>query len=188
MNQTKPQTWSPDPATREILEELRDEVGACMQCGTCTASCPNGFAMDVTPRQMWRMVQFGMLDRILESTTFWMCSSCYMCTLRCPRGLKLTRAMGALKRLARRRGTWRVRKNSAFYDAFMENIEKYGRVQETSLMPGYFLKSRDPLLPLHYLPLGVRMMRAGKLHTPNGTQKGRLKELFAKVREMEEES
>ncbi len=61
MNQTQSQTWSPDPATREILEELRGELGACMQCGTCTASCPNGFAMDVTPRQMWRMVQFGML-------------------------------------------------------------------------------------------------------------------------------
>jgi len=179
MNETK--AWSPDPVTREILEELRGELGACMQCGTCTASCPNGFAMDITPRQMWRMVQFGMLDRILESSTF------YLCTLRCPRGLKLTKAMGSLKRLARQRGTWKVRKNSAFYDAFMENVEKYGRVQETSLMPGYFLKSRDPLLPLHYLPLGVRMMRVGKLHVPDGSQKGRLKALFAKIREMEEE-
>jgi heterodisulfide reductase subunit C len=53
-------------------------------------------------------------------------------------------------------------------------------------MPGYFLKSRDPLLPLHYLPLGVRMMWVGKLHVPDGRQKGRLKALFAKVREMEE--
>jgi heterodisulfide reductase subunit C len=67
-------------------------------------------------------------------------------------------------------------------------VEKYGRVQETSLMPGYFLKKRDPLLPLHYLPLGVRMMRAGKLHVPDGSQKGRLKALFAKVREMEDQS
>lgn len=188
MKSNQSQAWSPDEESREILRELRAEVGACMQCGTCTASCPNSFGMDIAPRQMWRLVQFGMLDRILASKTFWLCSSCYLCTLRCPRGLKLTRAMGSLKRLARLRGDWRAKRNAAFYEAFMENVEKYGRVQETSLMPGYFLKKRDPLLPMHYLPLGLRMLRAGKLHPPSTAQKGLLRDLFAKAREMEERS
>lgn len=188
MNESRSHAWSPDPEYARLLHELQTEVGACMQCGTCTASCPNSAGMDYSPRQMWRLVQFGMLDRILVSRTFWLCSSCYMCTLRCPRGLKLTRAMGALKRLARVHGDWRARTNCAFYDAFMENVEKYGRVQEVSLMPGYFLKKRDPFLPMHYLPLGLRMLRSGKLHAPSPTQKGRLKDLFAKAREMEERS
>jgi len=156
-----------------------------MQCGTCTASCPNGFAMDVTPRRMWRMVQFGMLDQILESRTFWFCSSCYMCTLRCPRGLKLTAAMSALKRLARMEGSRQAKKNGAFYEAFMENVENFGRVQETRLMNGYFLKRKDPTLPLSFVPMGMRMMGKGKLHMPSGGQKGVLKPLFAKAREME---
>ena len=115
-------TWSPASEEYEsILGGLRETVGACMQCGTCTASCPNWHAMDITPRAMWRMIQFGMLDEILASRTFWMCSACYMCTLRCPRGLKLTSAMAALKRLARVDGNAEARRSGAFYEAFMDD-------------------------------------------------------------------
>lgn len=186
MNEAK--VWSSQPEARDILEKLQKELGGCMQCGTCTASCPNSFAMDLTPRHLWRLVQFGMLDDILASKTFYLCSSCYMCTLNCPRGLKLTRAMGALKRLARLRGDSISRKKSAFYDAFMDNVEKYGRVQELSLMPSFFLKKNDPTLPLHYLPMGMRMLRAGKLHIPGNSQKNRLKGMFTKARSMEKDS
>lgn len=186
MSEAVRQTWSPaSEADRAILADLRESVGACMQCGTCTASCPNWHAMDITPRAMWRMIQFGMLDEILESRTFWMCSSCYMCTLRCPRGLKLTSAMAALKRLARMDGSSRARKNSAFYEAFMDDVEAHGRVQETSMMQRYFLKRKDPMLPLSFLPLGMKMMRKGKVHLPSRGQGGVLKPLFAKAREME---
>ena len=41
------------------LAAVGDMVKACIQCGTCTASCPNAFAMDLTPRQLWRMVSLG---------------------------------------------------------------------------------------------------------------------------------
>lgn len=180
------ETWS--PATddyQSALAELKQTVGACMQCGTCTASCPNWHAMDVTPRTMWRMIQFGMVDRILESKTFWMCSSCYMCTLRCPRGLKLTQAMGALKRMARLSGGAEARKNGAFYEAFMSDVEAHGRVQETSMMNRYFLKRMDPATVLSFMPLGMRMLSKGKVHMPSRGQGGVLKPLFAKAREME---
>ncbi|QGY41482.1 heterodisulfide reductase [Pseudodesulfovibrio cashew] len=180
------ETWSPvSDEYRSVLKGLQETVGACMQCGTCTASCPNGHAMDVTPRAMWRMIQFGMLDRILESRTFWMCSSCYMCTLRCPRGLKLTSAMAALKRLARLDGNRAARRNGAFYEAFMEDVETHGRVQETSMMQRYFLKRKDPALPFTFLPLGVKMLCKGKVHLPSSVHNGVLEPLFAKAREME---
>lgn len=180
------ETWSPaSEADRMILKELRETVGACMQCGTCTASCPNWHAMDVTPRAMWRMIQFGMLDRILESRTFWMCSACYLCTLRCPRGLKLTSAMAALKRLAGVADTPAARRNGSFYAAFMDDVEAHGRVRETSMMQRYFLKRRDPAAPLAFLPLGVRMLSKGKVHLPGRGMGGVLKPLFAKARELE---
>ncbi|MBI9080668.1 MAG: 4Fe-4S dicluster domain-containing protein [Pseudodesulfovibrio sp.] len=186
MSGTMKQTWSPPTdELQSVLAELKETVGACMQCGTCTASCPNEFAMDVTPRRMWRMIQFGMLDEILESRTFWFCSSCYMCTLRCPRGLKLTSAMSALKRLASLDGSRQARKNGAFYEAFMDNVETYGRVQETIMMNGYFLKRKDPAVPLAFIPMGMKMMARGKLHMPSGRQRGLLKPLFSKAREME---
>ncbi|MUM76017.1 4Fe-4S dicluster domain-containing protein [Pseudodesulfovibrio sp. F-1] len=186
MSETITRTWSPEgDETRIALTELRDMVGACMQCGTCTASCPNWYAMDVTPRRMWRMVQFGMIDDILKSRTFWLCSSCYMCTLRCPRGLRLTSAMGALKRLARLDGARQARRNGAFYEAFMSDVEANGRLQEASMMQGYFLRRMDPRLPMAFLPLGLRMLGKGKLHLPSRAQRGRLGPMFAKARQME---
>ncbi|WP_415712932.1 4Fe-4S dicluster domain-containing protein [Maridesulfovibrio sp.] len=186
MKGTERQVWSPaDAETRSVLAELKETVGACMQCGTCTASCPNRFAMDVSPRAMWRMIQFDMLERILKSHTFWLCSSCYMCTLRCPRGLKLTSAMGMLKRLARLRSGQDVAETGDFYEAFMSNVETYGRVQELSLMNGYFMKSMNPVLPLTFIPLGIKMLGKGKLHLPDTMQRDTLKAMFAKAREME---
>ncbi|MDD3312733.1 4Fe-4S dicluster domain-containing protein [Pseudodesulfovibrio sp.] len=178
-------TWSPkEDEYGPVLARLKEEVAACMQCGTCTASCPNGFAMDITPRTMWRMIQFGMVDAIFDSHTYWMCSSCYTCTLRCPRGLKLTSAMASLKRLAML--TREGRREGAFYRAFMDNVESHGRVQEMGMMSGYFLKRMDnPALPLRYLPLGLRLLGKGKVHLPGGGQGRILGPMFAKAREME---
>ena len=185
MSEAARPTWSPvDDEYALVLSGLRQELAACMQCGTCTASCPNGFAMDVTPRAMWRMIQFGMLDEIFASHTYWMCSACYTCTLRCPRGLNLTSAMASLKRLSML--TRRGRRDGAFYRAFMDNVEAHGRVQETGMMSGFFLKRLDdPLLPLRFLPLGMKMLRRGKVHLPGRGRGGVLKPLFAKARELE---
>ena len=100
-------TIAGNPATKSAPESLecmlgrvREMVSACMQCGSCTGSCPNEFAMDYTPRRIWRMVLMGEVDDIFKSKTFTLCSNCYMCTLRCPRGLPLTDAMSALKQIA----------------------------------------------------------------------------------------
>jgi heterodisulfide reductase subunit C len=174
------------PEEPEILAQVRDMVGGCMQCGTCTASCPNAFAMDLSPRRMWRMVLLGLADRVLASKTFWMCSACYACTLRCPRGLPLTSAMAALKRLAGVRDLPGARRSGAFYAAFMNNVHAFGRVQETDLMLRYFLAMRDPLLPLKYAPLGLKLLRKGKLHPAATERKGRLDALFEAARRMED--
>ena len=40
----------------EDLAPIQKMVRACIQCGTCTGSCPNAYAMDITPRAMWRRV------------------------------------------------------------------------------------------------------------------------------------
>ena len=167
------------------LKHLRDMVSACMQCGTCSASCPNVASMDLTPRQMWRMLILGLIDEVLASKTFWYCSSCYSCSLRCPRGLSLTEAMAALKRLAAERDPAKQRANAAFYQAFIRNVRSFGRVQEPALMADYFLSMRDPLLPLSFTPLGLRLLSKGKLHPPSFEHKGRLTALFDKVEEME---
>jgi heterodisulfide reductase subunit C len=93
--------------------------------------------------------------------------------------------MAALKRLAGVADGPHARRNLAFYRAFMDDVEVHGRVQETSMMQRYFLKARDPMLPLSYLPLGVRMLGKGKVHLPGKGRGDVLRPLFAKAREME---
>jgi heterodisulfide reductase subunit D len=78
------------------LEVLR----TCIQCGTCSASCPTAYAMDYTPRQLWKLIQLGLKDEVVNSRTFWLCTTCKACTVRCPRGIDLTQTMLMLKEYA----------------------------------------------------------------------------------------
>ena len=69
------------------------KLGTCLQCGTCSSSCPTYFAMDIPPRKLWRMVSLGMKDQISRSSTFWLCTTCNSCTVRCPRGIPVSENM-----------------------------------------------------------------------------------------------
>ncbi len=171
--------------TARDMRKITDMVSACMQCGTCTASCPNAPSMDMAPRQLWRLAVLGLYEDIFASRTFMLCSNCYACTLRCPRGLSLTETMAALKRLYAAREAAHGGHKTQFYRTFLDNVRRYGRVQETAMMMRYFLQMKDPLLPFRYTPLGLKLLRKGKVGPPSSKHKGRLEGLFQKVAAME---
>jgi heterodisulfide reductase subunit C len=168
------------------LAAVREMVQTCIQCGTCTASCPNEFAMDATPRRLWRMVLMGRQEAVFASRTFSLCSSCYYCTLRCPRGLPLTEAMAALKRAAARKGLKSCRSEIHFYRAFIDSVRRHGRVREMEFMTLYMARMKSPLLPLRFAPLGLKLVGKGKvpLQLPSRGQ-GKLAALFTKVETLE---
>lgn len=70
-----------------------EKLSTCVQCGTCSSSCPTYFSMDVPPRQLWRMVSLGMKEEISKLSTFWLCTACNSCTTRCPRGIQVSESM-----------------------------------------------------------------------------------------------
>ena len=170
----------------DALNEVKQLVQACIQCGTCTASCPNAFAMDFTPRHLWRLVLMDRAEAIFGSKTFILCSSCYCCTLRCPRGLPLTEAMGRLKQYATRAGLGGLRSSTLFYSEFMESVRRHGRVNEVEFMSFYFAKLKHPLVPLRFAPLGARLMLKGKIGLqPPTKSKRNLEAFFEKARQLE---
>jgi len=171
------------------LDTVRNMVSTCIQCGTCTGSCPNAFAMDLTPRQLWRMVLLGKKEEIFQSKTFILCSDCYYCTLRCPRGLKLTEAMEALKQIAAREDLKLYKKSIRFYKSFMDSVRRHGRVHEMEFMTLYFLSMKNPFLPLKFTPLGMKLMgkRKVSIEIPS-KEPNALEAIFRKVEEMEERS
>lgn len=166
------------------LANIRSMIQACIQCGTCTGSCPNEFAMDFTPRKLWRMVAMGQEKTIFRSQTFALCSACYTCSLRCPRGLPLTAAMALLKQAAARRNEPSFRKSAFFYQSFIHSIRKHGRVHEMAFMTNYFTKRKNPLLPLRFAPLGIKLISKGKLGFQFHSRR-KLEALFKRVEELE---
>ena len=170
----------------DVLTPVREMIQSCIQCGTCTGSCPNAFAMDFTPRHVWRMVLMGEKDGIFQSKTFALCSACYYCTLRCPRGLPLTEAMGMLKQIAAREDQPAYRSSHRFYKSFMESVRRHGRVRETEFMTLYFMSMKNPLLPLKFMPLGMKLMSKGKVGVEIPSKgEGMLDAVFQKASELE---
>lgn len=88
----------------EKLKELSGEnVKLCMQCATCTGMCPMAAEMDHSPRKVMHLAQFGLMDMLSASNTFWKCASCHACTVKCPRGIDIAKVMEALRQQILRR-------------------------------------------------------------------------------------
>jgi len=168
------------------LAPAKEKLRICIQCGTCTASCANAYAMDYTPRQLWHMIRLGLKDEVLNSKTLWLCSICYSCTLYCPRGIPLTETIGTLKRLAVSEGIQKYKESRNFYRAVVDTVRRHGRMDEVEVMIRYFL-STNPFMAVGYAPLALTLLSKGKvsLSLPKVGGLGRLDRLFRKVEELE---
>jgi heterodisulfide reductase subunit C len=138
-------------------------LNECIQCGTCTASCPVSFAMDLTPRQVIGMFRAGAIEELLESRTIWVCASCYQCTMRCPADIQITDLLYAFKRIAIERGIFPDRfPVHVFAETFTDMVKKYGRNYETGLIIRYFLRTKPTAL-LARRRSGIALWRRGRL-------------------------
>jgi Fe-S oxidoreductase len=66
---------------------------SCLQCGTCTATCPYGDLMEYPPRRIVALLREGMVQRVIQSESLLMCVACYACMAKCPRGIELTEVL-----------------------------------------------------------------------------------------------
>lgn len=86
----------------DLLLDLKNygAVGAeiCFNCGTCTAMCPLTDDDHPFPRNMIRLAQMGLTDRLLQSTDPWLCYYCGDCAQTCPREAEPGETMMALRR------------------------------------------------------------------------------------------
>lgn len=140
-----------------------EKIRNCIQCGTCTGTCPVSYMMDITPRQTVALFRAGLIEEILHSRTIWICASCYSCLVRCPSGIQVTDLMYALKRLAMRAGIYPPRfPVHALSNSFINNIYRYGRNFELGLAISYFLKATPGKL-VGSAGFGLAMMRRGRI-------------------------
>ena len=82
-----------------------EKLMRCFQCGTCTSDCPVArFSDTYRPRQIIRMAQLGLKDRVLNSDTLWLCAACFTCTDRCPQDVEVASVIRVLRNLAAEEG------------------------------------------------------------------------------------
>lgn len=141
---------------------IRTAVEKCIQCGTCSASCPLSQYMDYTPRQIVALVRQGLIQEALKTKTIWLCSTCYLCAVRCPAKINIGEFTTVLKRLALKNGY----SNNLLYPKLMkiyvEYVNKYGRISEPRLMMAFSLKT-NPFRLFKMLPLSMKLLRSGVL-------------------------
>ena len=151
------------------------KIRDCIQCGTCTGSCPVAHAMDVTPRELVALFRAGFLEDVLRSRSIWICASCYACTVRCPQGIRVTDSVYALKRLATEKGIFpKSFPGHALSEAFVSNIHTFGRNWELWFGVKYFLSTRPTgLLSRDIQKFAIRMLRRKRL----GLKPGRVRHM-----------
>lgn len=174
-----------DSDFKEKIAEIAhgEKIYSCIQCGTCSATCPVSHYMDYTPRKIIQMVREGFKSDVLSSSTVWLCASCYSCTVECPKGIKITDIMYALKREAIESGYYPKRfPTSVLANSFFKQVLNNGRNSEGPLLLKMYLKT-NPLMLLKNMALGYKLWKTGRLslRTDKIKNKGNLKKLLDSV-------
>ena len=154
-------------------------VDACIMCGACVAACTvhevsKGFAGPAAlakadrflsdPRES-RSATRARLSTLQAEHGIWDCTRCNFCVEVCPKDVKPMEAIIRLRRASLERGFTKTG-GARHILGFTDLVEQQGRLNE-AIMPlkvvGFTLRGL-----LHILPLGIKMLRKGKIPTPFG--------------------
>ena len=157
-----------EESRRDFIKEVMKMPGGerildCIQCGTCSGGCPTMFAMDYSPMQIIKMINVGMKEKVLSSSTIWVCSLCYSCASRCPRKVDFPTLIMSLRNKTIRENLVKDRAKSNFHKYFFEIVNKYGRLHEPELLAKLLDMTNFGSL-LHNARLVLRLFKKGKLH------------------------
>ncbi len=163
-----------------------EAAAACIQCGTCSGACPTVRFMDSTPREIMAFVRAGYRNRVLSSSTIWLCASCYECYVRCPKEIKITDFMYKLKQIAMREGFQNpdAKRARVLAKKFADNVRNLGRSNEMWLLLKYFLAT-GIFSALKYTGMGLSLLTTGRLEVLPRKSKsaGEVRKIIARWRE-----
>ena len=136
---------------------------SCLQCGTCSGTCPLSIYMDISPRRITALVREGFREEALRSRSIWLCASSYSCAVHCPRQIHITDLMYSLKREAIQEGLYPRRLPvPVLAQEFCRMIRRRGRNSEFWLVLRMALRS-NPLVLLGMIRTGWNLFRTGRL-------------------------
>ncbi len=149
-----------------------DRIWSCIQCGTCSGTCPLSIYMDFTPRRIIALVREGFRSEALSSQTIWLCASCYSCSTHCPQNVHITDLMYGLKREAIKHKMYPSRfPVPVLAREFYKLVKQHGRNSEMWLVVRMALKS-NPFVLLTMSKYGWDLMRTGRMSLKQERIKG----------------
>ena len=138
-------------------------VCSCLQCGSCSGTCPLSIYMDFGPRRIIALVREGFRRDALSCKTIWLCASCYSCAVHCPRGIHITDLMYSLKREAIQHKLYPARfPIPVLAQEFCHMVRRRGRNSEFWLVLRMALRS-NPLVLFGMIRTGWDLLRTGRL-------------------------
>ena len=168
-------------------------VDACIMCGACVAACTvhevsKGFA---GPAALAKADRFLSDPREVPSATrarlsvlqgdhgIWDCTRCNFCVEVCPKDVKPMEAIIRLRRASLEQGLTKTG-GAHHILGFTDLVEQHGRLNE-AIMP-LKVVGFSPRGLLRILPLGLTMLRKGKVPNPFGHAIPGLSHLQALIR------
>lgn len=93
-----------DMNKEEVIQAVIDNGGTgitrCIQCNACASVCPVAKAgFDLYGRLLFRKLQTGHYDEILENASSWACQACNRCTEICPQDARPFEMVFAFRRM-----------------------------------------------------------------------------------------
>lgn len=147
----------------KLVQRVQTDVRECYQCGNCSAGCPAAFTFDYTPNQIMRMLQVGLVDRVLDSKAVQLCVQCLTCTARCPRNIDIAGIFEDLKTIATAQGRDVPEHAKTFNKAFMGAVARFGRLPEFLMMAMFYTGTMNPKMAMGDMGLMLPMVTKRKL-------------------------
>ena len=130
----------------------------------------------MTPRQIIRNLQLGLVEPVLDSKMPWYCVECGVCLVRCPQQVDLPALNEAICRLAMRKKRVSVREGARFMNIFLDNVQRKGVSDEAMLAGRFNIETGHFVQDVASVP---KMMQQGLLSL---TEKGHVPKGAAEVR------
>lgn len=147
--------------TAEVEKRSKVILNRCYHCMSCSNGCPFTAAMDYLPNAVVRLVQFGLSQLVLESSTIWVCVNCNRCSSLCPMIVDIPSMMSSLRQMAIEKKYVVAEPDVLnFHKEVLNSIERYGRVHKLEIMLRYKVRKRDWFGDMN---VGLKMLSKRKL-------------------------
>ena len=119
----------------------------------------------------------------MKQNTIWYCISCQTCSARCPQDIDIAHVVDTIKIIVQERKIKADTKGARLFNAIWMNILKYGgRLYEVGLTGIFNVFTAKPFKDL---PLGLKMIRKGKLKLlPSVKKPFSMMKMFARARKL----